>query len=24
LQAAADGFDFGQFRHAGIHLMKVT
>ena len=24
LQAAADGLNFGQFRHAGIHLMKVT
>ena len=24
LQAAADGLDFGQFGHAGIHLMKVT
>ena len=24
LQATADGLDFGQFRHAGIHLMKVT
>ena len=24
LQAAADGLNFGQFRHAGIHLMEVT
>ena len=24
LQAAADGLNFGQFGHTGIHLMEVT